>query len=125
MSLQGYATAVNQTNEVVCAYASSPYQPVPVATNAPWVVIGSFTVPIAISARLVVQGLNSGPAVLSVALYGPALIDHSTTLVTNANEGLALSQSFDLLPGILYQIAVQYEGASGLGLVRTVSLGSL
>jgi hypothetical protein len=124
MSLKGYATAVNQTNEVVCAYASAPYQPEPVA-DAPWVVIGSFTVPIAISARLVVQGLNSGPAVLSVALYGPALIDHSTTLVTNANEGLALSQSFDLLPGILYQIAVQYEGASGLGLVRTVSLGSL
>ena len=124
MSLKGYATAVNQTNEVVCAYASSPYQPVPVATNAPWVVIGSFTVPLAIEANLNVAGLNTGPAVLSVAVYGPELVENSTVVLANAQEANVLSSPMQLAPGITYQIAVQYEGASGSGVIRTVSLGS-
>ena len=124
-TLSGYATAVNQTQEVVCAYASSPYEPVPVAANAPWVVMGSFTVPIAIAARLVVQGFNSGSAVLSVALFGPALVANSAVTVANTNEGTVVSQEMSLVPGVTYQIAVQYLGASGIACVRTVSLGSL
>ncbi len=124
MGLAGYATTVNQTTEVVCAYASSPYQPTPVATNAPWVVIGSFTVPLAIEANLNVAGLNTGPAVLSVAVYGPELVDNSTVVLANAQEANVLSSPMQLVPGITYQIAVQYEGASGFGVIRTVSLGS-
>jgi hypothetical protein len=95
-----------------------------VATNAPWVVIGSFTVPLAIEANLNVAGLNTGPAVLSVAVYGPELVENSTVVLANAQEANVLSSPMQLAPGITYQIAVQYEGASGSGVIRTVSLGS-
>ena len=124
MSLKGYATAVNQTQEVVCAYASSPYEPVPTALNAPWVVIGSFTVPNAISANVNVAGFNTGPAALSVAVYGPDLVPNSTVAVTSVKETSTLSQIAQFVPGITYQIAVQYLGASGSAVIRTVSLGS-
>ena len=115
---------MNQTNEVVCAYASAPYEPVPAASNAPWVVLGSFTVPVAVSAKLNVAGLNTGPAVLSVAVYGPELVENSTVVLVNAQEANVLSLPMQLVPGITYQIAVQYAGASGSGVIRTVSLGS-
>ena len=120
--LQGYATAVNQTQEIVCAYASAPYEPVPASSNAPWVVFGSFRVPITVSARLSVLGFNTGPAVLSVAVFGPALVTNSETLVTMTTEGETVSQPFDLVPGVTYQVAVKYAGASGIGMIRTFSL---
>jgi hypothetical protein len=124
MSLQGYATAVNQTNEIIAAYASGSYQPV--ASNpAPWVVLGSFTVPAAIGARLCVSGFNSGPAALTVALYAPGLVAGSTVVVSGDVENEALSQPMSLLIGAVYQIAAQYLGASGSAAVRTVSLRSL
>jgi hypothetical protein len=122
MSLQGYATTVNQTNDVVCAYAAAPYQPAPAVSDAPWVVLGSFTVPENVSARLCVAGLNSGPAVLSVALYAPGLVAQSAVAVSSATDAEALSRPLDLAPNMNYQIAAQYLGASGVGVVRTVSL---
>jgi hypothetical protein len=125
MSLKGYATAVNQTNEVVCAYASGPYMPSPIPDPSPWVVIGSFTVPIAVEARLCVSGLNTGVAVLSVALFAPGLVSSSATTVSSEFEAEALSQPISLLPSTVYQIAVQYLGLSGTAAIRTVSLRSL
>jgi len=123
-SLQGYATTVAPVTEIVCAYASAPYQPTAIAANAPWVVFGSFTVPIAVAARLCVAGLNTGPAVLTVAIYNPAQMSDSVLAVTSGVESECLSAPISLLPGVVYQIAAQYSGTTGLAVIRTASLRS-
>ena len=125
MNLQGYATTTNPTSNVISAYSSAPYQSEPVASDAPWVIIGSFRVPEAVTARLEALGLNTGPAVLSLAIYNPTQMAASVTAIVLPTEGLTRSNPVDFLPNITYQVAVRYLGASGIGLIRTVSLGAL
>jgi hypothetical protein len=124
--LNNYATTVNPGTDVVCAYACGPYTPAPVTPNAPWVVIGSFTVPLAIACRLLVIGLAQGAAVLSVALYGPGLVPGSLVVVVDADSDTEhRSNAVALEPGVVYNVAAQFLGATGTGSIRTVSLGAL
>lgn len=122
--LSNYLLTLDTTTDVVAAYAAAPYEPVPVASNAPQVVFGSFQVPSNVTARLLVSGLNSGPAVLTVTLYERGVATACTLTITGTQENVFYSSNFDFKVGSLYQVAAQYLGASGNAVVRTFSLGT-
>ncbi len=126
-SLSNYAFSKQAGEEIVSAYSSAPIIPTPVPSTeggaqSPWTVFGSFVVPRGIRAKLQVSGINTGPAMMQVACYAPGRIEATVTDVTAGEEQLHFSNSYDFQPGVIYQLAVQYLGSSGLGLVRTVSL---
>jgi hypothetical protein len=124
--LSNYALTVNPTTDIVCAYASGMYVPAPTATDAPWVVIGSFQVPEAVTARLEVIGCKSGTASLAVALHNPTYMAGSMVAVTAATDAKHTSAgTFDIVPGVTYLIAAQFQGTASVGVVRTVSLGGV
>ena len=122
--LQGYATSLTAVDEVISAYSSSPYEPQAYTTNAPQVVFASFTVPAAVKARLVVLGLNTGPAVLTATLYADGVSTTCSVGITSAQEQAFYSANYDFTPGVLYQVAVAYLGSDGMAAVRNVSLGA-
>ena len=124
-NLSNYALTINPTSDVVCAYASTPYEPVPTASPAPWVVYGAFSVPQAVSARLVVVGVNSGPAALVVRLYEDGIATSCQAVITSDSDGTVYSAAFAFKANALYQLAARYEGASGSACVRTTSLGAV
>jgi hypothetical protein len=123
-TLQGYATTIVPVDEIVCAYASGAYEPAAYPTNAPNVVFGSFTIPVPISARLSVSACNSGPATLLVSLFADGVITSCQVYVTSGAEENFLTDFYDFVPGILYQLAAQYLGAASTASIRTVSLTS-
>lgn len=123
-NLSNYALTTAPVLDVVCAYASTPYEPVATTPDAPWVVFGAFEVPRVVAARLVVIGTNSGPAALVVRLYEDGIATACQVQVTSDGDGTFYSAPFAFKAGSLYQLAAQYEGASGEACVRTVSLGA-
>jgi hypothetical protein len=129
-TLSNYAFNRQTTEEIVCAYSSAPVIPVPevwdaptdLPGRAPWTIFGSFVVPQGVRGKLQVSGINTGPAIMTVVLFAPERIDGTLVDITAGEEQLHFSEAYDFAPGIMYQIAVQYYGLSGVGLVRTVSL---
>lgn len=122
-TLASFARTVNPATDIITAYAAAPYVPTPVASSAPWVVIGSFTVPVAVTGRLQVLGLVIGDAVCTVGLYDPVLVRQ--VVLGTSTEQSNTSLPVDLVPGKTYQVAVKFEGAADPGniaVVRTVSL---
>jgi hypothetical protein len=76
-----------------------------------WVVQGVFTVPEPVDARLEAEGLVSGAAVLSVALYDPVLVQGSQITITATTPGSTYkSQVISLVPNKSYQIAIKVSG---------------
>jgi hypothetical protein len=126
VGLEGFATAINQTTDVVCAYASGE-KTIPAQTVAAWIKIGSFTVPAPVSARLVVLGTAFGCEV-GVKLFGPAQLANSLAILTQEQESEARSGLFNLVPNTVYLVAASAEnpsaGPGNLGSVTTVSLGN-
>jgi len=122
-TLAGFATSVNPLTEVITAYAAAPYQPAPVPNPSPFVVIGSFTLPADITARISVIGLVTGSATCTVAIYDPTQI--GSVVLSSSQEQAAQSAPVQFQKGTVYQIAVQFEGpadASNIAVVRTVQL---
>lgn len=126
VGLEGFATAINQTTDVVCAYASGE-KTIPAQTVAAWIKIGSFTVPEPVAARLVVLGCAFGCEV-GVKLFGPGPVSNSLATLTLEEESEARSGVFNLVPNVVYLVAASAvnpsAGASNLGSVTTVSLGN-
>jgi hypothetical protein len=122
-TLAGFARSINPAVDIITAYSSAPYSPAPTPEPAPWVVIGSFTVPAAVTGRMNVLGLCQGTAVCSVALYDPVLA--VTVTVSSGVEGSSLSPVVTLVAGKVYQVAVKFEGAAepaNVAVVRTVTI---
>jgi hypothetical protein len=124
-TLSNYAFNRQTTEEIVCAYITAAYEPTPSAANAPWVVIGSFAVSAAVRGRLVICGLNSGPAALLVRLYADGVGTDCVSAITSPDETTTRSDPYGLLTGVIYQLAVQYEGAASSAVVRSVTLGEV
>jgi hypothetical protein len=124
--LEGFATAINQTTDVVCAYASGE-KTIPAQTVDAWIKIGSFTVPEPVAARLVVLGCAFGCEV-GVKLFGPGPVANSLATLTLEAESEARSGVFTLVPNVIYLVAASAVnpsvGAANLGSVTTVSLGN-
>ena len=119
--LQGYATSLTAVDDIVSAYASAPVTPPPTVDER-WTIFGSFDVPVPVLARIKVSGVNTGPAILYVKIFSPAGQDATLITVESGAEQLHFSQPFEFIPGVIYQIGCSYTGASGVGVIRTVSL---
>lgn len=122
--LSNYALTQQPATDVIAAYAAAPYEPVAKAVDAPWVVYGAFRVPQAISARLEVVGMNTGPAVLMVRVFEDGAATDAVVVVLADVDSTFYSPPFNFSVGKLYQIAVIYEGTSGVACVRAASLGA-
>jgi hypothetical protein len=119
--IQGYALTLDTSTDIVAAYASTTYNPTATATDAPCVVIGSFSVPETVAARLSVLGVKNGDAVLTVELYDPLHVE--TVTITSAQEIEHRSNPIAFVSGKTYQIGVRFQGdVNSIGAVRTVSL---
>ena len=130
-SLQGYATQLNPTTQVVCAYAAAKTSMRAIATSEDneyyaGTAIGSFTVPETVLCRLRVLGSRSSSDVtLTVALYSPDSVVGSTTQVTaTEEESVSLSTtSITLVPNKVYQIVAKAVSPTGAGAdIGTISL---
>jgi hypothetical protein len=93
-------------------------------------VIGNFTLPEAVRARINVLGLVSDGATCSVAIYDPSLVVNSSfNLVVGGAEQLSVGSPIDLVPNKRYQIAVvvqtDVEADNKFAVIRTVSLGDV
>jgi hypothetical protein len=131
-SLAGYASSINPVSQIVCAYASGSTT-LSARTGTPrWIVIGNFTVPEQVRARLYILGLVTVNATCSVALFDPTLVDNSTVaMIVGGPEQTTRGDPIDLSPGKRYQIAacVATDSQEGVedkfAVIRTVSLGDL
>lgn len=125
-SLQGFATQMNPTTQVVCAYATNPLTLLATLTEQ-WVVQGTFTVPEPVSCRLSVEGFVIYGATMKVALFCPAKMGDSEVVITEyAPSTVKNSAIISLLPGVVYLIAVSVVseslGEDMQGTSRTVHL---
>lgn len=122
-TLAGFARTVNPATDIITAYAAAPYLPTPTPYPAPWVVLGSFTVPQQVQGRICVLGLMIGTAVCSVGIFDPTLIQ--TVSVVASQETQTFSEILQLFPDKTYQIAVKFQGTTDPGniaVIRTVTL---
>lgn len=131
MSLKGFALAVQQTTDVICAYAASPRTlPAVAADPGPlrWVAIGSFRVPRSVRATLEVQGMATAETLLDVAIFGPAKMQASQARIVSREVSLSRSSTFDLEPDTDYILAANcwadVADAEHYGVILTASLGS-
>lgn len=129
-SLAGYASSINPVTQIVCAYASGSTTLRARSGTPRWIVIGNFTVPEAVRARINVLGLVSDGATCSVAIYDPSLVVNSSfNLVVGGAEQLSVGSPIDLVPNKRYQIAVvvqtDVEADNKFAVIRTVSLGDV
>ena len=128
-TLAGYATQLNPTTQIVCAYASGATTLKARAGAARWVVIGTFRVPEYVGeAHLQVEGLCTTNATCQVALFGPEQVTGSNlSLTVGGREQVNLTlQTFALQPNVTYQIAAcvqtAVEANNRFAVIRTVSL---
>ena len=129
-SLAGYASSINPVTQIVCAYASGSTTLRARSGTARWIVIGNFTVPESVRARINVLGLVSDGATCSVAIYDPSLVANSSfNLVVGGAEQLSVGSPIDLVQNKRYQIAVAVqtddEADNKFAVIRTVSLGDV
>lgn len=129
-SLVGYASSINPVTQIVCAYASGSTTLRARSGTTRWIVIGNFTLPEAVRARINVLGLVSDGATCSVAIYDPSLVVNSSfNLVVGGAEQLSVGSPIDLVPNKRYQIAVvvqtDVEADNKFAVIRTVSLGDV
>jgi hypothetical protein len=127
-SLQGYATQLNPTTQIVCAYASGSKTLKARAGTERWIVQGTFEVPEPVTeARLQVVGLATSGAVARVAIFNPAKLTTSeVTIPAAVAESVSVSGVFSLEAGVTYQIAAcvtcTAELDSRFAVIRTCSL---
>jgi hypothetical protein len=129
MSLQGYATAVQQTTEIACAYASGIRTLHAQASDVEWIKIGSFSVPVNVRGRLIVSGYAADGCTVDVELRDPTEVANSRATVATETESTSVSAAVDLLASKSYLIVARCtaaaEGAAYFGGISTVSLGSV
>jgi hypothetical protein len=129
-SLSGYATQIDPISDIVCAYTTSPTQ-LPARSGAyPPIVIGEFTVPSAVTARLTVCAFLSeynSLVDLNVWLYNPARIEASHVHFIETRPTIKRSEPLNLVPSVLYQVVAAVEGLEGptrFAVVRHAYLGA-
>ena len=133
-SLAGYATQLNPTTQVVCAYASAEASVEAIVDPGVayyGVQIGSFTVPEAAPCRLSVIGFRSNTGVAcTVRLIDPDDVAGSAVTVSAiAADGVHLSQPLLLAAGKTYNIAMKVTAsavaATNFAVIRLVHLADV
>lgn len=125
-SLAGYATQLNPTTQIVCAYASGS-KTVKALTYERWLVIGTFDVPETVTARVAAFGLSTTGTEAKVAIFSDEkIVGSELTLVEGGVEQISISSVFTLVPDVSYKIAIDVQadtaGEDQFAVVRTVSL---
>lgn len=130
--LQGFATSLAPVNDIVCAYSTSPAQ-IPASLYSMWHVIGDFSVPQDVDARLSAIAFISEHCWIEIALFEPAKMAASVITFNSPQAVQKSSPAVHLVAGITYKIAarvfVDYEilspTARMFGVIRTAFLGSV